>query len=152
MVPKCTGNSHQPLALDAHHHVIPPNTYVMINMQSLHTSPLYWGADSLDWRPSRWIQKSSSGTEHFLNPRNGSFIPWAEGPRVCPARKFAQVEFVATLMTLFRRHRVRPALLMNEDQHMAKVRVLRVINSSALVITLQMRDPGAVSLVWREET
>ncbi|KAI1485519.1 hypothetical protein F5X96DRAFT_659588 [Biscogniauxia mediterranea] len=37
-----------------------------------------------------------------------TFIVWSEGARDCPGRKFSQVEFVATIASLFRDWRVNP--------------------------------------------
>ena len=38
-------------------YIIPPNTNVILNCGALHTLPSYWGADSLVWRPSRWLDE-----------------------------------------------------------------------------------------------
>ena len=76
-------------------------------------------------------------------------MPWAAGPRVCPGRKFAQVEFVAVIATLFRRHRVRPVPLASETPSQAQARLRDVIEDSAIMaITLQMRRPREVALAW----
>ena len=119
-----------------------------INAMAVHTHPRYWGSDSLEWQPKRWIKTSFSGLETFSEPLKGSYLPWSEGPRVCPGRKFAQVEFVAVITSLFRHHRVRPAPLDGENSASTTARVLRTINDSGVSITLQMRKPESVSLIW----
>ena len=130
-----------------------------INNQALHTRPDTWGPDSLTWRPDRWMPSSdmkpnsstadSESTIDSLSRGRGTFVPWADGPRSCPGRKFAQVEFVAVMAVLFRRHRVRPKLLDRETMEQAKKRVLGMVNDSAIsAITLQMRRPKDVALVW----
>jgi len=61
--------------------------------------------------------------EHIYHPQYGAFIPFSSGPRVCPGKKFAQVEFVAVIARLFRRHRCSPVLLKGETMVEAKKRV-----------------------------
>jgi len=45
----------------------------------------------------------------ILKPAKGTFLPFSEGARACSGKKFASVEFVAVLFTLFREHRVEVA-------------------------------------------
>ena len=91
-------------------------------------------------------------SETIIEPENGTFVPWADGPRSCPGRKFAQVEFVAVMATLFREHRVRPVKLAGESAKDAQRKVLAVVDDSAIsAITLQMQQPERVSLVWSKK-
>ncbi|KAI4170343.1 MAG: hypothetical protein LQ346_008873, partial [Caloplaca aetnensis] len=91
--------SHEPQTVhapDGKEILIPPSTAVNINVQALHTDPKTWGFDTLSWRPDRWFTPSSKeqhrpSAQTFFAPPQGSFIPWADGPRVCPGQKFAQV-------------------------------------------------------------
>jgi cytochrome P450 len=41
-------------------------------------------------------------------PDDPMYMPFLHGPRVCPGKKFAQVEFVAVIATIFREWRVEP--------------------------------------------
>lgn len=93
--------------------VIPPNTMVIPSYATVHTEPEYWGADPLVWKPSRWIQGGGAapGQEDLISPKKGTFLGWSEGARDCPARKFSQVEFVATVATLLRDWKVDPVHL-----------------------------------------
>lgn len=139
---------------------IPSDTLVVPNLQALHTYPRYWGTDSLTWRPSRWILPDSTfqtaeGTvptqlpnEKLLMPEKGTFIPWSEGARNCPGKKFAQVEFVATMATLFRNYRVQPVVNQGETLDGARKRVLDVVKDSSVQLLLQMRDSGSVAVTW----
>ena len=73
---------------------------------------------------------------------------WGEGPRVCPGKKFAQVEFVAVMAALFRDWKVSPKLQRGESSEEGKQRVMQVVNDSRVFITLQMIHPTRVGLVW----
>lgn len=125
---------------------------------ALHTYPRYWGQDSLTWCPSRWILPSSKTTatdlgtqlsqEHLLTPEKGTFIAWSDGARNCPGKKFAQVEFVATMAALFRDYRVMPVAKKGETPDGARRRVLGVVKDSNVELLLQMRDPDSVAVTW----
>ncbi|KAL8736562.1 MAG: hypothetical protein Q9181_002372 [Wetmoreana brouardii] len=162
-VDKYTGPCSQALKIKDRNLHIPPNTLVVPHLQALHTHPRYWGSDSLTWRPSRWILSSlpetSSNTttnledtlsaERLMKPQKGTFIPWSEGLQNCPGKKFAQVEFVATMATLFRHHRAEPVPKYGgESIDEARKRVLETVKNSGLELLLQMRDPGSVRIRW----
>lgn len=132
--------------------VIPPNTMVIPSYAAVHTEPRYWGSDSLVWRPSRWIHgaAASPGQENLINPQKGTFLGWSEGARDCPARKFSQVEFVATIATLLRDWKVEPVPLDGESLEDARRRVLDLIKEdSGPVLLLQMLHPERASLTWK---
>ncbi|KAL8768824.1 MAG: hypothetical protein Q9194_005609, partial [Teloschistes cf. exilis] len=118
-VPKYTAAHPQTLRVNDRTLRIPPDTIVAPHMNALHTHPRYWGDDSLQWRPSRWIISSTPSfsnppsssttpnnpnhstptpnlaqtlpTERLLAPRKGTYIPWSDGVQNCPGKKFAQV-------------------------------------------------------------
>lgn len=125
---------------------------------ALQTHPRYWGQESLTWRPYRWIldsEKEGRGdhSNHFdcetlLRPDRGTFIAWSEGARSCPGKKFAQVEFVATMAALFRKHRAEPVSKVGETLAAARKRVLHVVKDNNVELLLQMRDPDSVSVRW----
>lgn len=132
--------------------VIPPNTMVIPSYAAVHTELKYWGSDSLVWRPSRWIQGAAAapGQEDLVNPQKGTFLGWSEGARDCPARKFSQVEFVATIATLLRDWKVEPVPLDGESLDDARRRVLDLIKEdSGPVLLLQMLHPERASLTWK---
>ncbi|KAI4108318.1 MAG: hypothetical protein LQ339_002219 [Xanthoria mediterranea] len=137
--------------------VLPPSTSVNLNVQALHTDPKTWGPDSLSWRPSRWFTGSNRRTpseketesQTFISVPKGSFIPWADGPRVCPGQKFAQVEFVAVIATLLGKYRVKPVLEAGQTEADGRKSLLEMVDDSAIfAITLQMNQPRKVALVW----
>lgn len=77
-----------------------------------------------DWVPERWFTSTKKATEKttstdsgsedgenttsfdtsdsLLVPPKGVFIPFAEGARACPGRRFAQVEITAVLAVIFK--------------------------------------------------
>ncbi|KAI7773972.1 hypothetical protein LA080_009518 [Diaporthe eres] len=48
-----------------------------------------------------WVSEEGAAAaprqEDLINLQKGTFLGWSEGARDCPARKFSQVEFVATM-------------------------------------------------------
>lgn len=141
--------------------MLPPNTFVIINLEGLQTDPKTWGPDALVWRPSRWLRPAQSEKatsprmtpESFIDPVPGSFIPWADGPRSCVGRKFSQVEFVAVLATLFSQYRVRPVLRAGESEADGQRALQSMVDNSAIsAITLQMREPKKRALRWEKRT
>lgn len=145
--------------------VLPPMTMVIPSYAALQTDPKWWGADSLDWRPARWIINQEAqdnlevdadnksvpvfDVEELMTPRRGTYLAWSGGARDCPGRKFSQVEFVATLATLFRDHRVEPVPMAGETPEGSRKRVLDLIErDSAPVLLLQMLHPERAPLKW----
>lgn len=153
-VAKWTAGGTASLEVDGRTYVVPPNTMVIPSYATVHTEPKYWGSDSLTWRPSRWIQTAGTpGMEELITPRKGTFLGWSEGARDCPARKFSQVEFVATVATLLRDWRVDPMPLDGEESmDNARRRVLDLVEKdSGPVLLLQMLHPERASLTWTKK-
>ncbi len=142
--------------------MIPSKTMVSLCLYAIHTMPRYWGVDSLVWRPSRWIvspiisrkddnnHNSHNGlnAESIIEPRKGTFMPWSDGSRACPGKKFSEVEFVAVIITLLRDHRVRPTVMNGETEEEARQRIIDVVNDSHVRISLQMRHPTRAMVSW----
>lgn len=130
--------------------------HVNPNFMATHTQTHIWGPDSLQWRPSRWILSSPTPShlksiegEHFYVPPKGSFVPWAEGPRSCPGKKFAQVEHVAVMAALFRNHRVQPVLKAGESMKQACLRIMDVVEDKGMILLLQMLNPENANVEWQ---
>lgn len=148
----------QELTINGRSVLVPPNTMVAPNVIGTCTLPEYWGEDHLDWKPHRWIQEPSpsqavSGedamaAETIGQPPKGrdTFIPWSGGARVCPGKKFSQVEFVAIISRLLRSHRVEVVPRQGETEEAARRRCLEIIKDSETQITLQMRQATSVRL------
>jgi cytochrome P450 len=95
--------------------------------------------DELIFRPSRWINPSSSSTTIF-RPAKGTFVPWAAGARVCPGQKMAQVEFVAVMMTVLRKCKVEAVPLSGEHSHDVMNRLDQRLDNSVWRTVLEIED------------
>jgi len=134
-------------------YTLPPKTFIIITFGSLHTHPDSWGSDSLSFRPYRWISEAggATGLEHEeMKPMPVGYLPWSVGPRSCPGKKFAQVEFVAVIAHLLQRHRVRAIREPGETQEAVRKRIYEVLEDSGLEVTIKMNHPEKVQLVWEE--
>jgi len=146
---KYTAETPQSLTIQGVDRHFPAQCQITLDLVSLHTNPTSWGHDVLIWKPSRFI-KTAANDEALITPVDGSFQPWVSGPRVCPGKKFAQVEFVATISTLLKRNRVRVESLVGELPEQTKKRVMEVIEDSEVGIspTLKMRHPEKIRFIW----
>ncbi|KAF7920214.1 uncharacterized protein EAE97_011555 [Botrytis byssoidea] len=171
-IAKSTGVEPQPLTLNGKTVVIPSNTRVIPNINAMHSHPKYWGSDALIWRPNRWIlsKKSDSETrtqeenlpndsinpnstpeeEFIFSPQKGTYVPWSEGARACPGKKFGQVEFVATMVSLFKKHRIEVVPGKGESIEEARKRAEKSVWDSEIVLLLQMKKPELVGVKWVE--
>lgn len=151
---KWTADKAQPISVNDKTVVIPPNSMIAPSYGSVQTDPRFWGNDSLDWKPSRWIKSNSTskpGEEDFDMPVRGAFVGWSDGTRDCPGKKFSQVEFVATIATLFLDWRVDPVTNSGESLDAARRRVEHLIETdSGPVLLLQMLHPERAPLVWKK--
>lgn len=84
--------------------------------------------------------------ETLFEPAKGTFVPWSDGARVCPGKKFSQVEFVAVLSEVFREHEVQAVRQEGETQVEMRARILAAANDFAMRVSLQMKDPTAITL------
>jgi cytochrome P450 len=158
---KWTNNQTQSFTYKGRTIVLPPQNMIAPSYGSLQSDPRYWGSDSLNWRPSRWVKAAGGsansigqpGNEEMNLPVRGAFIGWSEGARDCPGRKFSQVEFVATIAVLFRHYRVDPLTMQGENIQDARQRVKDLIkNDSGSVLLLQMLHPERAPLVWTKRS
>jgi cytochrome P450 len=151
---KSTGKSARTLHVNGETYIIPANSMVIPHCTAVHTHPKIWGSDSLEWKPSRWIKQSAESpnlaNKVFLTPRKGSFIPWSEGVRNGPGKKFSQVEFVATMAAVLKDWVVEPKLFGGETLEQGRQRVVRFVEENAgLGLLLQVLHPERTPLVWR---
>ena len=120
-----------------------------LNTNAVHSHPQYWGDDALEWRPSRFINRDSNGDEQMTTPsKKGVYLPWAEGLRGCPGRKFSQVEHLALMASIFRSHKVKPVQERGESIEKARNRIMNVIKDSGWALNIQMFHPERASIEW----
>lgn len=164
-IPKTTDSTEASIKIKGQEVTIPPNTPVYPNVMALQTNPEYWGQDCLQWKPSRWIQQSAGApsqdftssaqsltSEQLMDPPvRGCFVPWADGPRVCPGRKFSEVEFVAAISVLLWSHRISIRPRTGETLTEARTRASRVIEDSGINFTLRMWKPETVGLIFTKK-
>ena len=161
-LPKWTNQYPQTLTVDGRQLSIPARTAVLTSVLALQMHPKYW-EDPLRWRPTRWILSPSSSDndttkddspprldrEEILVPREGTYLPWSDGPQHCPGKKFAQVEWVAVIACLLREHRVRIVLKNGENFDQARRRVFAVLEDCESGLILRMRNADDVKLAWQ---
>ncbi|EPS42973.1 hypothetical protein H072_3094 [Dactylellina haptotyla CBS 200.50] len=113
--------------------VWPKGAMVSLGALALHRNPKYWPStgpskvntnnhDLDDFVPERWLggnkannipqeaaprsvgNDASAG--HLYHPLKGSYIPFADGPRSCLGKRFAQVEIMILLAMIFKQYSV----------------------------------------------
>ncbi|KAF7897006.1 hypothetical protein EAF00_005234 [Botryotinia globosa] len=134
-IPKVTVGE-QKVTVDEVEKVVPEGCFIHLNTVGTHRNPRYWphnvseegSTDLNDFVPERWIVEKGEGREEMshtdedeedsvkdeidndsselFKPVKGAFIPFSEGPRACPGKKFAQVEMIAILTVLFQKYSV----------------------------------------------
>jgi cytochrome P450 len=152
---KQTGEFSQPLKIGSRIIAIPPGTAIHLSLAAMHPHPQYWGEDSLKWNPSRFIstptgQEWSFESEVLSPDTQEHFLPWATGQRVCPGKKFSQVELVATLAYIFRDYAVQPQPRAGESMDNARKRIYQTgmeIEHEGTVLH-EIRHPETIALTW----
>lgn len=152
---KGTENRSAPLTIRGQTYIVPPHTRVILNLNALHGHPRYWGEEGLDWKPSRWIQTAPGdglvyNREKIVMPTHGAYIPWSEGNRSCPGKKFSQVEHVAIMVAMFRDHYVEPMRRGGESEKAARARAEATLGDTGMLLLLQMLHPEKTPLRWHE--
>ena len=149
---KQTGDFSQPLKIGSQNVTIPPGTAVHLSLAAMHTHPQYWGEDSLKWNPNKFIStngaEKSFENEILASDTQEHFLPWATGQRVCPGKKFSQVELVAALAFIFRDYTVQPQPRSGESMEQARERVFKtglVIEHEGTILH-EMRHPETIEL------
>ncbi|KAF2750887.1 cytochrome P450 monooxygenase-like protein [Sporormia fimetaria CBS 119925] len=136
-------------------YLIPKGTMLDFNYTALHMHPNYWGDDAAEWKPSRWIRTEPGRApvherEAMRIPDDGSFLAWSDELRGCPGKKFAQVEHVGVMVSMFRQHRVEPVREEGENQEDARRRVKEAVADTGMRLLLQMLHPEKVALRWKQ--
>jgi hypothetical protein len=80
----------------------------------------------------------------------GVYVPWSHGERICPGKRFSQVELAAVLAVLFYKHGVEPVPEMGESDLDAQERAKRVSLDIQMSLLNEMYKPCRVGLKWAE--
>lgn len=131
---------------------IPQGVFASLNIYGVHSDPRWWGPDSLEWKPQRWIQIDPKTGRESINPTPAGFpfLGWNHGPRICPGKKFSQVEFVAIIATILRSYHVVPMQIQGKHKtpEQARDALLKVVEDSENSITPKMRRPGDAGIIF----
>jgi cytochrome P450 len=131
-VPKST-HGDQVVTLDGKQLTIPDKTFLHLNIVGTHRNPRYWPESPDEFIPERWLPSQThskmenkpvvekevngaegldsasfetSGSASLFKPVKGSYIPFSDGARACPGKRFAQVEGTAVLSAMFQKYSV----------------------------------------------
>jgi cytochrome P450 len=126
----------QVLTMDGRQFTVPHNTFIHLNIVGTQRNPRYWPEKPNEFLPERWLPTQNgsttapekkeqivekevhvpdvldnasfetSGSTSLVKPVKGSYIPFSEGARACPGKRFAQVEGTAVLSALFHKYSV----------------------------------------------
>ncbi|KAJ5575016.1 cytochrome P450 [Penicillium hetheringtonii] len=129
---------------DGHIYHLTPPVDIYVEQSIIHLDPEIWGSDVNEFRPSRWLDDSGS----LITMAKGHFLPWSGGPRVCPGVRFSQVEFVATILTLFRSSRCVPLALPGDSSSDPFLKLQSIVRDPVTKLTLQVKNPKEVYLKW----
>ncbi|KAJ4424016.1 hypothetical protein N0V82_001263 [Gnomoniopsis sp. IMI 355080] len=150
---------------------VPSRTTIALPAYHVQIMEDYWGPDSREWKPDRWMQQRES-TDNKKNDQASladileseaiepppiakeTFFPWSLGSRDCPGKKFAQVEFVAVLAYILRHYNVETVPLPGETFQDTRKRIWDYTKDSIVQITIHVREPDkyALRLVKRSKT
>lgn len=83
-------------------------------------------------------------------PEHGAYMPWGEGMRACPGKKFSQVEHVAVMASIFGGHYVVPVRQKGEDEVAARARARNTVKDTGMRLLLQMLHPEKTPLEWKK--
>ncbi|KAL9115542.1 MAG: hypothetical protein Q9187_007303 [Circinaria calcarea] len=163
-ITKTTGSMPRTLKIGGKPLLLPAGMNIICTFPSIHSHPRYWGDDADVWRPARWIATtpptptpdgkgigdSAFDRESLSSPPPGSFLPWADGERVCPGKKFAQVELVGAVSALFADGWSVEPVREGEGKSMeaARGRIKSMIQDSGMVLLVEMLHPERVGLRW----
>ncbi|RWA04221.1 hypothetical protein EKO27_g10884 [Xylaria grammica] len=81
-------------------HRIPRGATVLVSPWMINRSPKFWGDDSTEFRPERWISDSGKANQTGGANSNYHFITFLHGPRSCIGQGFARAELRCLLAAL----------------------------------------------------
>ncbi|KAK2756986.1 hypothetical protein FQN54_004954 [Arachnomyces sp. PD_36] len=117
-----------------------PGTLVGAHLYGAHLSPR-WGPDATSFNPKRFISTSAAGDEMFVLSEDALFASWMFGPRVCPGKKFSQVEFVGAVAQVLSEYRVEILRQDGESETAARSRLMGVLDEKFFNVSAHLRRP-----------
>ncbi|KAF2993645.1 hypothetical protein E8E14_000795 [Neopestalotiopsis sp. 37M] len=156
-LPSITCDHRQELQVGEKTYDFPVGINFTANLRATQTHPEYWQMAD-EWRPSRWILSRPAPTsaspstpqveqERFFVPSKNIFFPWGEGPQICPGKRFAEVEAVAVLASVFKEHRLHIKKNEGESDGAAYKRFEKCVNDVDLEMLVRLRDADQVTLI-----
>ncbi|KAK1948905.1 cytochrome P450 [Colletotrichum sublineola] len=153
VIPKVNPSS-TTLRVDDREICIPSGTSVYVNMPGVQVHEDVWGPDARIWNPRRWIispvcaeDENNRLAKESLQPSpHGAFVPWSEGKRACPGKRFSQVGLVAALATILAFHKVEVIPNHGESVEAARKRTLAAVNNTYAVMSVHMYQPYTVRI------
>ncbi|TRM57260.1 cytochrome P450, partial [Schizophyllum amplum] len=98
MVPRASARPAELVSALGKRYVLPANTSVILNICAIHYNPRYWPSPS-SFKPERFMNRDDKEIAHV---DAGLWMPFALGPRQCPARNFALYEMRTLISMLLR--------------------------------------------------
>ncbi|KAF2870624.1 cytochrome P450 [Massariosphaeria phaeospora] len=145
-LPKISNEQPQTLTVEGRTVVVPPVTWIYPCIIAAQTNSQHW-PDPLAWKPSRWIKGGEeTQPETLITPAKATYFPWSDGPQNCPGVRFSQVEFVAVLACLLRKHRLQAQTLPGESGEKLRERIMGVVEDCDAQMLLRMKDPNRIRL------
>ncbi|PSN66490.1 cytochrome P450 [Corynespora cassiicola Philippines] len=131
---------------------VAPGTIVGGEFYGAHLSPL-WGPEAEIFNPKRFVSVNESGEEKLVVPEGPIYCPWVFGPRVCPGKKFSQVEFVALVAQILSKYRVEAFRNEGESVKAAESRLMGVLDHKFFNISTHLKHPedASIQLVRRQQ-
>ncbi|KAF2970987.1 hypothetical protein GQX73_g2546 [Xylaria multiplex] len=81
-------------------HRIPSGSSILVSPWMINRSPKFWGDDSTEFRPARWISEDGKPNQTGGASSNYHFITFLHGPRSCIGQGFARAELRCLLAAL----------------------------------------------------
>jgi cytochrome P450 len=131
---------------------VQPDTLITAHFYAMHLSDR-WGPRPQLFDPKRFIRTDpATGEEELAMPADKGLsamcIPWVMGPRICPGKKFSQVEFVAVVAQILSEYRI--DVDVDEEKaetlEQARDRLSKVLDEKYFNISAHIRRPEDAGL------
>jgi cytochrome P450 len=153
---KETGKFPKTIKIGSRNVTLPPGIGIHLSLSGMHTSPEYWGDESMQWNPNHFISSIGAAgdfeSEVLASDTQEHFLPWATGQRVCPGKRFSQVEMVAVLAIIFKDYTVQPVTRDGESMEQARQRIfdtsLTIDHEGRMLF--EISHPETIALTWKK--